>query len=222
MDEQRFNDALERLNRVNEVVEKLDPAIRAAAFNVLAPYIAERRTTTLFGPPDGSNDIASLAFFVLMEAAQSAQEDLKQIMDGVKAINAVKERLRELMDKVNADATANTQFPRDHVDGLTFSGGGLGSEAAYHQAELPKADLRGGGVSTVVTDLHEGLITSVEQLLLVRYSLQARLDSMSEMGEMESLRLQMAMDRLSKFMSTLSNLLKKSSDTASGIVQNLK
>ena len=32
-------------------------------------------------------------------------------------------------------------------------------------------------------------------------------DSMSEMGEMESLRLQMAMDRLSKMMSTLSNVL---------------
>lgn len=48
------------------------------------------------------------------------------------------------------------------------------------------------------------------------------LDSMSEMGEMESLRLQMAMDRLSKMMSTLSNLLKKISDTANGIVQNLK
>ena len=45
---------------------------------------------------------------------------------------------------------------------------------------------------------------------------------MSEMGEMESLRLQMAMNRLSDPMSTLSNLLKKSSDTASGIVQNLK
>ncbi len=48
------------------------------------------------------------------------------------------------------------------------------------------------------------------------------LDSMSEMGEMESLRLQMAMDRLSKMMSTLSNILKKSSDTAQGITQNLK
>jgi hypothetical protein len=48
------------------------------------------------------------------------------------------------------------------------------------------------------------------------------LDSMSEMGEMESLRLQMAMDRLSKMMSTLSNLLKKISDTASQITQNLK
>lgn len=48
------------------------------------------------------------------------------------------------------------------------------------------------------------------------------LDSMSEMGEMESLRLQMAMDRRSKMMSTLSNILKKISDTANGITQNIK
>lgn len=46
--------------------------------------------------------------------------------------------------------------------------------------------------------------------------------SMSEMSEMESLRLQMAMDRMSRMMSTLSNILKKISDTSSQIVQNLK
>lgn len=51
---------------------------------------------------------------------------------------------------------------------------------------------------------------------------KAELNSMSELGEMESLRLQMAMDRLSKLMSTLSNLLKKASDTAAEITQNLK
>jgi len=47
------------------------------------------------------------------------------------------------------------------------------------------------------------------------------LDSASEL-EMQSLRLQMAMDRLSKMMSTLSNLLKKISDTSSQLVQNSK
>src|SRR6266478_4556143 len=52
--------------------------------------------------------------------------------------------------------------------------------------------------------------------------IKSQLDSLSEMGEMESLRLQMAMDRLSKLMSTLSNLLKKISDTQSSIVANLK
>ena len=53
-------------------------------------------------------------------------------------------------------------------------------------------------------------------------ALKTDIDSMSEMGEMESLRLQMAMDRMSKMMSTLSNLLKKISDTQNSITQNLK
>jgi hypothetical protein len=52
--------------------------------------------------------------------------------------------------------------------------------------------------------------------------MKSKLDSMSEMGETESLRLQMAMDRMSKLMSTLSNLLKKASDTDAGITQNIK
>lgn len=44
----------------------------------------------------------------------------------------------------------------------------------------------------------------------------------SEMGETESLRLQMAMDRRSKMTSMLSNMLKKVSDTSSAITQNMK
>jgi len=74
-------------------------------------------------------------------------------------------------------------------------------------------------------------LDSVLQLMLTVYAktieaeldeIQRDLDSMSEMGESESLRLQMALDRLSKMMSTLSNILKKISDTADAIVQNLK
>ena len=64
------------------------------------------------------------------------------------------------------------------------------------------------GSRLVTTDLYPGEITSVDQLREVRERLEGDLDSLSEMGEMESLRLQMAMDRLSKLMSTLSNLLK--------------
>jgi hypothetical protein len=52
--------------------------------------------------------------------------------------------------------------------------------------------------------------------------LQSDLDSMSELGETESLRLQMAMDRMSKMMTTLSNILKKISDTNQSIIQNIK
>jgi hypothetical protein len=52
--------------------------------------------------------------------------------------------------------------------------------------------------------------------------LKGNLDSLGDLGETLSLRLQMAMDRLTKMTSTLSNLLKKSSDIAGTLTQNLK
>lgn len=53
-------------------------------------------------------------------------------------------------------------------------------------------------------------------------SLKSRLDGMNEMSEMTSLRLQMTMDRRSKFISTLSQIMKKISSTSDTIVQNIK
>jgi hypothetical protein len=66
-----------------------------------------------------------------------------------------------------------------------------------------------------VTVLKKDIDNAVDQI-------KNKLDSKSEMGETESLRLQMAMDRMSKMMSTLSNLLKKISETSQSITQNLK
>lgn len=62
----------------------------------------------------------------------------------------------------------------------------------------------------------------VNDLKSVQADLKAKLDSMNEMGEMDSLRLQMAMDRLGKMMETLSNIMKKIDDTDSAIVNNMK
>lgn len=72
------------------------------------------------------------------------------------------------------------------------------------------------------TEVQEDLKKTKSELDKLVAASKKKLDSMSEMGEMESLRLQMAMDRLSKMMSTLSNILKKISDTASSITQNIK
>jgi len=41
-------------------------------------------------------------------------------------------------------------------------------------------------------------------------------------GQTDELKLQMQMDRLTKAMTTASNVMKKTSDTASSIVQNMK
>ena len=76
--------------------------------------------------------------------------------------------------------------------------------AARYAPNFTLAGLSNGGWSTAFGDFKQ------------------RLDSMSEMSEMTSMRLQMAMDRESKLMDTLSNLEKKLSDTSGSILQNLK
>lgn len=46
--------------------------------------------------------------------------------------------------------------------------------------------------------------------------------NLSELRQMQSLRLQMVMDRRSKIYSTLSNIMKKVSDSAASVVGNIK
>jgi hypothetical protein len=52
--------------------------------------------------------------------------------------------------------------------------------------------------------------------------LQGNLDGMHQLSEMASLRMQAMMDRRSKLIETLSNIMKKSSTTQDTLVQNLK
>ena len=145
------------------------------------------------------------AFTVLMESDKSAREDLKAIMAGVKAINKQKEGWRAIANTLAAypaeagkPSRGGWVFDSTDAKGATVTGGftlkGTGAGGAVTRADVESA----------------------------RETIKNKLDSLSEMGEMESLRLQMAMDRMSKMMSTLSNLLKKMSDTASEITQNLK
>jgi Skp family chaperone for outer membrane proteins len=64
--------------------------------------------------------------------------------------------------------------------------------------------------------------TDFDNLKAIQSNLKSQLDNMNEMSEMTSMRLQMAMDRRSRFMETLSNVLKKIDETADAIVQNMK
>lgn len=63
---------------------------------------------------------------------------------------------------------------------------------------------------------YTALVTEAQQ------AIEDRLDALSELSEMAAQRLQMAIDRRSKFLSTLANIMKKLSDTDTTIAQNLK
>jgi hypothetical protein len=73
---------------------------------------------------------------------------------------------------------------------------------------------------TPIRSLH--ISDDVAQLLAVQDDLKGKLDGMNEMSEMTLMRWQMMMDRRSKFISTLSNIIKKISTTQDTLVQNLK
>ncbi len=81
------------------------------------------------------------------------------------------------------------------------------------QKEFPKISDEQTDVLTVYTI--GGLVGLMEKKLNGK-------DDRSEMSEMTSLRLQMTMDRRSKFISTLSNIMKKISTTQDTLVQNIK
>ena len=168
-----------------------------------------------------NGDIEAMAFIVLMQATNDMDKDLHMIMDEVKAMTAAKQKLRELISKVIRDITANVG-QKDKKPPLDVSAG-MGSQQAYHRACMPYADPESdNGVKCVRTDLYPGKLDDIAQLETIRDHLKGKLDSMSEMSEMTSLRLQMTMDRRSKYLSTLSNIMKKISTTQESIVQNLK
>ena len=170
-------------------------------------------------PPGG--DIAEMCFTVLMEATNDIDKDLRMIMDEIKATTAAKQKLRDLISKIRRDICANAG-QKDKRPPLDFSTG-MGSEEAYHQAQIPAADPESEPcVRFVQTDLYNGHLDEVAQLRCIQEDLKGQLDSMSEMSEMTSLRLQMAMDRRSQFIATLSNVMKKIDATQETLVQNLK
>ena len=159
---------------------------------------------------------------VMMEAARSAREDLKAIMDGVKAINAAKRHQRELLARIKRDVVAAVVADAEGKE-IEFSPQGCGGKSGYERTKVAIPDPEAPeGVRFAHVSLIDGEVTSHRQLEAARDAVQGDLDSMSELGEMESLRLQMAMDRYSKMMSTLSNIMKKVSETSDAITQNIK
>jgi len=166
---QRFYSLTNQLKIQLQALDEAVPSVRVEIQEAPSPRGADE------------GDIEAIAFLVMMEASHSAQDDLRAVMEQVKAITAQKNKAREAL-KLRPDRG---------LDRLS------------------------------VTSVISAVATKAEMSAVVD-QMKADLDAMSELGETESLRLQMAMDRMSKMMSTLSNILKKISCTASQITQNLK
>jgi hypothetical protein len=164
---------------------------------------------------DGNNlsdsDIEAVAFIVMMEATNDMDKDLKAIMDDLKSMTAAKAKLRDLINQVNKDVANNAEQDAPCLTPLCRSLPSQLSQLAAMTATLQKP-----------VRLQVPPHVTFANLQSLESQLKQQLDSMNELSEMTSLRLQMMMDRRSKFISTLSNIMKKISATQDTLVQNLK
>lgn len=140
-------------------------------------------------------DVETLVSLVLVTAANDAEQDLRELVKSMQSANrAVK------LDKKQAKKTDPKANPCNAVNAASWKKCLINIEGQV--AKLPASD------------------RAVLDVELQR--LRTDIDELSEMGEMNSLRLQTAMDNATKAASSLSNLQKKTSETQQSIVRNIK
>ena len=166
------------------------------------------------------SDIEALVVLVMMQASKDAQEDLKSIMASVKSSNEQKKQVRDLQRDFEQHKK-DVSRPRLDSIKLVLKNQPVGQRVNTGKMMRPVKMVPTNTVSNKQLATVSRTVTK-EEIDKTEQDIKDKLDSVSEMGEMESLRLQMAMDRRTKMMNDLSNLLKKMIDTESSIIQNLK
>lgn len=175
-------------------------------------------------------DVSEAAFMVMTMATKDMDDDIRLIMAEIKAMTKAKQRLRELIKDLNqwiskemSKRSDQEEARPEQVTGPSPNGefqvsdGGIGYSEPQPDVEDPDLVAE----CAAVYDLSHGAVT-VQGMVSLLDELKGKLDGMNEMSEMISLRLQMTMDRRSKFIQTLSQMMKKFSTTQDILVQNIK
>jgi hypothetical protein len=185
-------------------------------------------------------DASEAAFLVLAMATKDMDDDLRMIMAEIKAANAAKQKLRDQIKDLNdwiseAMGKAGDPSKSSDIDNSQVSGKPPATAARTQPAKVaPIRSVSPQKASSPVIRLEyvkapkirplpprnsDVSVSSLKSLLDENKDL---LDGLNEFSEMTTLRLQMTMDRRSKFISTLSQMMKKTSTTQDTLVQNIK
>ena len=181
-------------------------AIEAAVYNRF-PALNTR------GSSAKASDIDALVAIVMMQEAKDAETDLQQMMSQIQALNNAKQKMRDLLSQTQLEVSSNSSLP---------------AKTPCQTALCKSLPSTLGEISTATANTQKPVRISVPAKLTyadvrtLPTQLQTNLNSMNDMSETMQLQIQMAMDRQSKFIETLSNLLKKMDDTASSVIQNIK
>jgi uncharacterized protein YhaN len=153
-------------------------------------------------------DIETLAQLVMAQCAKESEADLTAMLTDMQKRQKQKAELRELEGELRKE---RGNSPANDTPCASPSCRALERRLWTLAAQLPaKARFSIQPIAKM------GDLNGVED------KLEASQASLDEMTEEASMRLQQAMERRDKFIATLSNLLKKSTETSDGIIANLK
>ena len=156
-------------------------------------------------------DVDALAFMVMMQATQDNEDDLISQMASLQAINREKGAEQRLLEDLNSELAK-----------------GPGRDLSCTSPVCRSLSNRIASINETNSGLRRpsrfevSPTMSYQQVANLQLQLSQNLESMNEVNDMTTLRLQMTMDRRSKFIQALSNIGKKISSTSSAIVQNFK
>ncbi len=194
-------------DRVQQIVHTLGAqSTPSEGYNV--SVISEEVKTALGNLSDVNIDI--LVALIMFELWQSEEEALGELLEEIRRTNEAKQRQRERLEflrKKKSKAESTLQGP--HLKGPPVRrlkpNPRLGTKTDETQKQKK-------------ISVSDTMDMSIEELQDVK----DKLGTMNEMGEMASLRLQRLMDRRSKFINTLSQMMKKISTTQDTLIQNMK
>ena len=189
-----------------------DEAMKLARFVVEQDGVRQTMGRRFAGQNLGNDGREVLTFLVMTRAADIVSQRAKLFEEQQKAIRATIEKMHEVLPKLEADLKRNAD-----VHDLAP----VPLDCARYQDEIRRINelMQKTPSRTVFVDRP---FADIAELRTIEADLKGKLDGMNEMSEMTSLRLQMMMDRRSKFIETLSNVMKKISTTLDTLVQNLK
>jgi hypothetical protein len=156
----------------------------------------------LAGQDFNQMDIDALVQLVMRECTEQADAELRDVMAEMKAANQQKKAKREELQRSKQEQARQDAALRDEYT---------------QRAQLATpATAQAGDNAVVAPTLAEA------QAKADLEDPKAEMDSLSDASEEQQLKLQMLMDRRAKAYELLSNVMKKTSDTAAAINANLK
>jgi hypothetical protein len=161
---------------------------------------------------------------VMMEVVKHNQDALRDIMEELKAANQVRSRMRDAIAKLRKELQTDAEREREEY--------GRTKESDRRPCGRLDMDLTIQLLMTIAAHQSEREVQALaDELTITREHTRRtkqvdeagdKLDALNELSEMESMRLQMMLDRRSKFIEALSNIMKRIADTNDAIAQNLK